>query len=465
MGDPTSQISIPFGTVSGTAGDTTGKTAMRKVYWRIGLVLFFVYVFNYLDRTNIGIAKLKMQPDLGLSEAAFGLGAGLFFIGYVLFEVPSNLILYKVGARLWITRIAVTWGLAAMATAFAEGEWSFYGLRFLLGVAEAGLVPGVILYIAQWIPVASRARMIGMFYLAVPISTLFGAPISTWLMGFEPFGLTGWRFMLIVSGLPSVLIGYAIFKYMTDTPAEANWLTAPEREWLMHTLERERQADEHSAHKLSSTFAAVNDIRVLGFAAIFFSMIIPIYALSFFLPTIIKEMGQGFSTMQIGFITAVPYFFASLGMVLISRSSDRRNERAYHYALFALLGAAGFALAAFNLQGAPVLALIGFSVGAVGCISTLPAFWSAIPELLTGSGAAGGIALICALGNIAGFVSPYMVALVRGEAGDPVRTSAAIIVVALFLVLAAAIMVLVGRSIRRRASGNLELRSLEGTVV
>jgi MFS family permease len=437
---------------SAPADTAIESAAMRRVYARLVVILFFVYIFNYLDRTNIGIAKLRMQPDLGLSEAAFGLGAGLFFIGYVLFEVPSNLILYRVGARLWITRIAVTWGLAAMATAFATGEWSFYALRFLLGIAEAGLVPGVILYITQWIPISHRARVIGLFYLAVPVSTLFGAPLSGWLMGFAPFGLAGWRFMLIVSGLPSVLIGGVIYKYLTDTPAEADWLAPPERRWLINTLAAEREAERAGGHKLSTTRAAAIDPRVLGFGAIFFSMIIPIYALSFFLPSIIKEIGQGaFSTLQIGLITAIPYFFASLGLVLIAWSSDRWNERAWHYSLFALAGAAGFILAAFNLRGAPVLALAGFSLGAIGCISTLSCFWAAIPELLSGSGAAGGLALICALGNIAGFVSPYMVALVRGETGDPVRTAAAIIVVALFLVLAAGIMLLVGRSIRARA--------------
>nr|WP_222532869.1 MFS transporter [Azospirillum sp. 412522] len=427
------------------------RTVMRKVNSRLVLILFITYIFNYLDRTNIGLAKLQMQPDLNLSEAAFGLGAGLFFIGYVLFEVPSNLILYRVGARIWIARIAATWGLAAIATAFAQGEWSFYVLRFLLGVAEAGLVPGVLLYITQWIPTSRRAGVIGLFYLAVPVSTLIGAPFSGWLMGFSPFGLSGWQFMLIIEGVPSILIAWFIFRYLTNTPEEATWLTAEERGWLVRRLARDRAAEGESSHKLGSTLSAAADIRVLGFAAIFFSMVIPIYALSFFLPTILKEMSHGsYSTFQIGWLTAIPYAFASLGLVLIARSSDVRNERVLHYSAFAALGAAGFCLSALTLSTAPVVAFLGFCIGAVGCISTLPSFWATIPELLTGRGAAGGIALICAIGNIAGFVSPYMIALVRGENPDFSRTAIAIVVSGAFLLLAAIIMVLVGRSIRQQ---------------
>ncbi|WP_109474554.1 MFS transporter [Ornithinimicrobium cavernae] len=427
-------------------GSAVERSAMRRITLRLVLLLFVVYIFNYLDRTNIGIAKLHLQPDLGLSEAAYGLGAGLFFVGYVIFEVPSNVILYKVGARLWIARIMVTWGLVAMGMAFVQDEWSFYVLRFLLGVAEAGLVPGVILYLTQWIPSVRRARMIGIFYLAVPLSTVLGAPLSSWLMGFTPFGVDGWRFMFFVEGLPCLFIAVLVLRYLTDRPADADWLSDEERGWLIGELEKEETAESQHGHRVGSLFGALRDVRVLGMSVVYFSMIIPIYALAFFLPTIVDQMGS-YSTLQIGFITAVPYVFASAGLVLLARRSDRLGERTYHYAVPAAVGAAGLVLAAFTLSTSPVLALLGFSLGAIGCISTLPCFWSETPKLLTGMAAAAGIALISSIGNIAGFVAPYMVALIKGEDGSMSGSTNAVLVCGAFLALAAVVMVAVGRSV------------------
>jgi ACS family tartrate transporter-like MFS transporter len=422
------------------------RSTMRRINSRLVLILFAVYIFNYLDRTNIGIAKLHLQPDIGLSEAAYGLGAGLFFVGYVIFEVPSNILLYKVGARLWIARIMVTWGLVAMAMAFVQGEWSFYGLRFLLGVAEAGLVPGVILYLTQWIPSVRRARVIGLFYLAVPLSSVFGAPLSSWLMGFSPWGMEGWRFMFIIEGLPCLILAVVVFKYLTDRPREAYWLAAEQRAWLTRELEQEERSQEGHSHRVGSLVGAMRDPRVLGMSVVYFSMIIPIYALAFFLPTMVKQMGS-FSTLQIGFITAVPYVFASVGLLVLARRSDRLGERVYHYAVPAAVGAAGLVLAALTLSSSPVLALLGFTLGAVGCISTLPCFWSETPKLLTGVAAAAGIALISSIGNIAGFVAPYMVALIKGEQDSGAGSTNAVLACAAFLALAAVVMVVVGRSI------------------
>jgi MFS transporter, ACS family, tartrate transporter len=422
------------------------RSTMRRINGRLVLILFAVYIFNYLDRTNIGIAKLHLQPDIGLSEAAYGLGAGLFFIGYVIFEVPSNLLLYKVGARLWIARIMVTWGLAAMAMALVQGEWSFYALRFLLGVAEAGLVPGVILYLTQWIPAGRRARVIGLFYLAVPLSTVFGAPLSSWLIGFSPWGLEGWRFMFVIEGLPCLFLAVVVFKYLTDRPHQAEWLTADQREWLTGELAQEEQSQSGHTHRVGSLAGALRDPRVLGMSVVYFSMIIPIYALAFFLPAIVKQMGS-YSTLQIGFITAIPYVFASIGLLVLARRSDRLGERVYHFAVPAAVGAAGLVLAAVTLSSSPVLALVGFTLGAVGCISTLPCFWSETPKLLTGVAAAAGIALISSIGNIAGFVAPYMVALIKGEQQSDAGSSNAVLTCAAFLGVAALVMVLVGRSI------------------
>lgn len=423
------------------------RSAMRKITRRLVVLLFFVYIFNYLDRTNIGIAKLELQPDIGLSEAAYGLGAGLFFVGYVIFEVPSNVILYKVGARLWIARIMVSWGLVAMAMAFVQGETSFYILRFLLGVAEAGLVPGVILYLTGWIPSVRRARVIAMFYLAVPLSTVIGAPLSSWLMGFEPFGLTGWRFMFLVEGFPCLILAVLVLPYLTDRPEQADWLSPAERDWIATAMrEEEEQAAGHS-HRVGSLLGAMKDVRILGMSVVYFSMIIPLYALAFFLPTIINQMGT-FSTLQVGLLTALPYVGASVGLVALAIHSDRANERVYHYAVPAAVGTAGLVVAAFTVVSSPAVALIGFTLGAVGCISTLPCFWSEAPKLLTGIAAAAGIALISSIGNIAGFVAPYMVALIKGEDGAASGTTNAILVCAAFLCIAAVTMLAVGRSVR-----------------
>lgn len=431
----------------GSAESELERTTLRRVTRRLAILLFVVYVLNYLDRTNISIAKENMQADIGLSEVAYGLGAGLFFVGYVLFEVPSNLILYKVGARLWITRIMVTWGLAAMGMAFVQDEMSFYILRFLLGVAEAGLVPGVILYLTGWIPSVRRAHLIALFYLAVPLSTVFGAPLSSWLMGFTPFDFPGWRFMFFIEGLPCLFVAALVFFFLTDSPAKATWLEDRQRNWLMSTLAQEhREVD--TSHQPGTLLAAARDIRVLGMALIFFAMVVPIYALAFFLPAIVKQMGS-FSQMEVGFITAIPYVFASIAMVLISRRSDRTGERIYHYVIPAGIGALGLVIAGLSLGSMPVLALIGFTLAAVGCISTLPMFWSITPRLLHGVAAAGGIALVCAIGNIGGFVAPYMVALIRGEKATTLTSSYAILVVAAFLAVAALVMVAIGRSLNR----------------
>lgn len=428
------------------------ESVMSKIMRRPMAVLFIVYILNFLDRTNIGIAKIRMASDLGLSETAYGLGAGLFFIGYILFEVPSNLILYRVGARFWITRIMITWGIVSAAMAFVESERWFYILRFLLGVAETGLVPGVMLYLALWIPNANRAKITALFYLAVPVSTIIGAPISSYLLDVNAFGMVGWRFMFLAEGIPSVLFAIVVWMTLTDKPEEAKWLTETERNWLTGKLKEEKDAQDANAHATSTTFGALKDPLIIGLSVCYFSMVIPLYALSFFLPTIVQQMGAGsYSNLTIGLLTAIPYIFASIGLILISRSSDRKNERTFHYAIPALVGATSLVIAGFTVTSFPIISLIGVGLGAVGCISTLPPLWAQTPKILKGVAIAGGIAIINSVGNIAGFASPYLIGLLRDSATTPeASTLITMCTVAGFLALAGVVMMMVGKGIKTR---------------
>lgn len=429
------------------------NSVMWKIKMRPIAVLFVVYILNFLDRTNIGIAKLRMASDLSLSDTAYGLGAGLFFIGYILFEVPSNLILYKVGARFWITRIMVSWGIISAAMAFVQGETSFYILRFLLGVAETGLVPGVMLYLAMWIPNARKAEITALFYLAVPVATIIGAPISSYLMGIEAFGMAGWRFMFLAEGLPSVFFALAVWFFLDDKPEQAKWLNDSERNWLVTKLKTEQTAQQANTHSTSSLLGSLKDPLVLGMSFCYFAMVIPLYALSFFLPTIVQQMGAGeYSSLKIGFITAIPYVFASIGLIAISKSSDRYNERVWHYSGPALIGALGLALAGYAVSFSPVLALIGISLGAVGCISTLPCVWAQTPLFLRGIAVAAGIAVINSFGNIAGFLSPYLIGILRDNASTPEHgTLFAMLGVAASLAAGAVCMLITGSAILRKS--------------
>jgi len=428
------------------------QSVMKKFTMRPVLILFIVYILNFLDRTNIGIAKLNMSSDLGLSEAAYGLGAGLFFIGYILFEIPSNMILYRVGARFWITRIMISWGIVSAAMAYVQNETWFYILRFLLGVAETGLVPGVLLYLTFWVPQKNRAKIMSYFYLAVPVATIIGAPISSYLMTIDAFGLPGWRFMFLAEGIPSVLMAIGVWFFLTDKPEDAKWLNSEEKKWLIDRLEEDKVNQDSNAHSAGTVLEAIKDPLVIGVSISFFSMVIPLYALSFFLPTIVAQMGKGnYSTLTIGFLTAIPYVFASIGLLLISHSSDKKGERTYHYALPAIFGAIMLAASSFAVNTSPALALLGMSLGAIGCISTLPSLWAQVPFILKGVAIAGGIAVINSFGNIAGFVAPYLIGLLRDNSSTPeVGTQISILSVSAFLLLAGIVMILVGFGIKKR---------------
>jgi ACS family tartrate transporter-like MFS transporter len=386
------------------------RRVVRKAARRLLPLLVLLYLVNYLDRVNVGFAALRMNADLGLSSAAYGLGAGLFFIGYFFFEVPSNVVLHKVGARLWIARIMITWGLVASATAFVQGEVSFYVVRVLLGIAEAGFFPGVLLYLTYWFPRAERARIVALTFLAVPLASVIGSPLSTvliqhgdGLLGFD----AGWRFMFFVEGLPALALGVAVLFLLPSRPSSARWLTSSEATALEEHLAAE---DAREVGSEVPTRQALTDPRVLALSVVYFGIVFGLYVLAFFLPQVIagfqEQFGTTFSLLQVGLVTAVPYAFAAVAMVLWARHSDRTGERALHVAVPAFVGAVAIAAALY--MSSPLAVMVCVTVCAIGVYAAIPVFWQLPTRLLTGVGAAAGIALINSFGNLAGFAAPYV---------------------------------------------------------
>lgn len=379
-----------------------------KVTWRIVPFLMFCYLVAYLDRVNVGFAKLQMSSDLHFSDTVYGFGAGIFFIAYFLVEIPSNIILHRVGARLWMARIMITWGVISSGMAFVTTPTAFYVMRFLLGLAEAGFYPGVILYLSYWYPSHRRGKMFAAFAAAVPLSGLIGGPLSGFVLH-EFSGVmnhAGWQWLFFLEGLPSIAAGIGAIFLLTDGISKARWLTADERELLE---ERIRKDSTHKAnHSLGEVF---RNGRVWLLTAIYFCMICGFYTVGFWLPTLISSTGVK-DPLQVGLLTAIPYGAAAATMLLVSRSADRRRERRWHLAFTAVLGGVGLIMsAAFGDQ--PVLAMIGLTLAAMGGLSTLPMFWSLPTAFLGGSGAAAGIALINSWGNLAGFVSPYLIGFIK----------------------------------------------------
>jgi ACS family tartrate transporter-like MFS transporter len=395
-------VSAPLGEVD--------RRVVRKAARRLLPLLVLLYLVNYLDRVNVGFAALTMNADLGLSSAAYGLGAGLFFIGYFFFEVPSNVVLHKVGARLWIARIMITWGLVASATAFVQGEASFYVVRVLLGIAEAGFFPGVLLYLTYWFPRPERARIVALTFLAVPLASVIGSPLSTvliqhgeGLLGFD----AGWRFMFFVEGLPALVLGVAVLFLLPSRPSSARWLTPAEATALEEHLAAE---DAREVGREVPTRQALTDPRVLALSVVYFGIVFGLYVLAFFLPQVIagfqEQFGTTFSLLQVGLVTAVPYAFAAVAMVLWARHSDRTGERALHVAVPAFVGAVAIAAALY--MSSPLAVMVCVTVCAIGVYAAIPVFWQLPTRLLTGVGAAAGIALINSFGNLAGFAAPYL---------------------------------------------------------
>jgi ACS family tartrate transporter-like MFS transporter len=387
---------------------------MAKVTRRLIPFLFVLYIVAFLDRVNVGFAALQMKADLGFSDAVYGLGAGIFFIGYFVFEVPSNLILERVGPRWWIARIMISWGVISSCMMFVRGEAAFHALRFLLGVAEAGFFPGMILYLTYWFPAAERARAVALFMTATAMAGVVGAPISGALLEMDGIaGLAGWQWLFLLEGLPAVALGFVVLAVLTDRPEHARWLEPREREWLAALLAAERAAV--AGRHGTGLWRAFAQRRVWSLCLLYFALILGIYGVSLWLPQIVAGLAR-MSELAVGLVTAIPYLVASVGMVLVGAHSDRSGERRWHIALPACLGALGLAASAGTDH--PALALAGLSLAALGIWSALGPFWTLPPSFLAGSGAAAGIALINSVGNLGGFVGPYALGLLKQATGD-----------------------------------------------
>jgi len=390
-------------------GDTQEASVYRKVSWRLIPFLMLCYVVAYLDRVNVGFAKLQMLSDLNFSETVFGLGAGVFFLGYFLFEVPSNIALHRVGARVWIARIMITWGLISGAFMFVKTPEMFYFMRFLLGMAEAGFFPGIILYLTYWYPSERRARMVTTFMTAIPVSGIFGGPLSGWVM--ETFsganGWSGWQWMFVIEALPALAMGVAVLLYLDNGIRSAKWLDESEKRLLEERITREAQTKvEHPS--LRAVFA---DRRVWLMSLIYFCCVMGQYGLTFWMPSLIKAAGIK-GVFNIGMFTAIPYTAAVVAMLLLGRSADKHRERRWHLAVPMLLGAVGLTGSALAGDNTGV-AIAFLTLAAAGVISSAPLFWSLPTAFLGGSAAAAGIAAINSVGNLAGFASPYLIGWIR----------------------------------------------------
>lgn len=415
---------------SGESGPDTDRLYAR-ITWRLIPFLFLCYLCAYLDRVNIGFAKLQMSDALGFSDTVYGLGAGIFFIGYFLFEVPSNLLLHRIGARRCISRIMVLWGLISASMAWVDDATTFYVLRFLLGVAEAGFFPGVILYLTYWYPAARRGQVTALFVTAVAISSVIGAPLSGWIMQelHAVHGLAGWQWLFLLEGLPSVGVGVCAYFYLEDRVEDARWLTDEERATASAALAHERGAV--SRHRAWEGLSAP---RVWLLCLVYFSFVLGLYGLNFWLPTMISELGfQGY--FRIGLVSAIPFGVASVAMVLVARRADRQRERRWHIAIPALLGAAGL-VTSVALADQPVLAIVALTVGTCGIFTAIPQTWSLATTFLAGSAAAAGIAFINSVGNLSGFVAPYAMGALKEATGG---TGLGIVLIAGFQVLGAAL--------------------------
>jgi MFS transporter, ACS family, tartrate transporter len=389
------------------------QRTIAKVRTRLVPFLILCYFVAYLDRVNVGFAALTMNKDLGLSATAYGFAAGVFFLAYFLFEVPSNLFLARVGARKWIARIMFTWGIVSGATAFIGGETGFFVVRVLLGIAEAGFFPGIIFYLTLWFPAVYRARIIGSFMAAIPLSTVVGAPISGLLLGLDGYmGMKGWQWMFFLEALPALIMSVVVFFYLTDRPADATWLEPDERAWLEARLEHEHTQRVAVRH-YSVTQALLNP-KVLALSMVYFGAVATNYGLSFFLPQIVKAFGG--SNLRTGFVTTLPYAVGLIGMVWWGHHSDRSGERRYHLAFSLLVASTGIAVS--TLLPDPVMKMTALSIAGFGIFSGLPLFWTLPTAFLSGRASAGAIALINSIGNLAGFAAPFAVGWIKDATGS-----------------------------------------------
>lgn len=417
---------------------------LRKITMRIVPFVMVLYFVAFIDRVNIGFAALTMNKDLGFSPTVFGFGAGIFFLGYFLFEVPSNLVLDKVGARIWIARVMITWGLISGAMAFVQGPNSFYTLRFLLGAAEAGFFPGIILYLSYWFPARQRAAVTAIFMAAAPLSTVLGSPVSGALLEMHGLlGLSGWQWMFIVEAVPALILGVVVLFYMTDRPEKAKWLSDDERNWLMTTMNAESAKKAGTASH--SVWRGLADLRVIALALVYFGTSAGLYTLGIWAPQIIKEFGL--SSLQVGFLNALPGIAAVIAMVLWARHSDRTGERTWHVVGACIIASIGLVLAGF--AGTVVAVLLALSLVNVGISSAKPPLWSMPTMFLSGSAAAAGIATINSIGNLGGFVGPAMIGWIKDLTGS---FQGGLFFVAALLVLSAILTLVLARSQRTSAA-------------
>ena len=388
----------------------------NRIAWRILPFLFVLYVVAFLDRVNVGFAKLQMPADIGLSDMAFGFGAGVFFIGYCLCEIPSNMVLQRVGARFWITRIMITWGLLSIAMLFVKTPNAFYALRFLLGMAEAGFYPGVVLYMTYWFPSYARSQGMAWFNLGIAMAGVLGSPLSGWIMQtFAGYGgMAGWQWLFLLEGLPAVLLGIAVYFYLDDRPGKVHWLTPEQNARVVQQLAAQRQ--EHEAAGASHDFrAAFVNKGLWCLIYVNFALLCGTYGVSVWLP----QIGQGLgvkSLFHTGLIAAIPFAVASVVMVLVSRHSDKTRERRWHGTVCNLVSALGLAFAAY-FHDQPVLSLAGLSLAMSGGLAGFCVLWALPGVLLTGTAAAAGIALIATVGNLGGYASPFMLGWVKQSSG------------------------------------------------
>jgi MFS family permease len=424
-------------------------SAIARARSRLLPFLVLMYVLAFIDRANVGFAKNVLQADTGLSDVAFAFGAGVFFIGYALFEVPSNLLMYRFGARVWMSRIMVTWGIVSACTALVHDATSFYALRVLLGIAEAGFFPGIILFLSNWFPAKARSQTMGAFYFGFPLALLLGSPVSGLLLdASNPFGLHPWQWLFIVEGLAASVAGVATYFYLTDRPADARWLDDAQRDALSHAL---REEDDHKrTHGPASVLAALRDRRVLFFSIIYFTVQISVYGVVFYLPTRIAGLTGGHVGTTVGLITAIPWIAAIAGTFVVTRIADRVGHHRQWAAAMLTLAALGIAASA--MTSSVTLAVIAFCVAAIGFVSVQPLFWTLPTGYLGGAAAAGGIALVNSIGNLGGFVAPNLKGLAERVVGSAQAGMVSLAVVG--LIGAGLLLVLKPASTSGRASGS-----------
>ena len=425
------------------------EQTIKRISKRIIPFLVILFVMAFLDRTNIGFAALHMNDAIGITQTIFGLGAGIFFLGYFIAEVPSNILLHRFGARIWIARIMITWGIIAAMMGFIQNGTQFIVLRFLLGIAEAGFFPGVIFYLTLWFPACYRARVFASFYLGLPIAQIIGAPISVGLMQWgNTLGYEGWRLMYILEGIPSIILGIVCLKYLTNTPKEAQWLSTEQRVWLMNTLEREEREKEKIQDSNLTKGEMIKQVfknpLVWIMAMVYFGITSGSNAMFFFLPSVLESFrntfGMEITLIQNGMLTAIPYAFAAVGMILWSRRSDRKQERYKHGACAALMAAIAITIALVVNQ--PWAIIVGFIFLAIGVFSAINIFWTLPGQTLTGVGAAAGIGLINSVGNLSGFTGPYLTGYLYTTTGN---YTIAFLVIASFVAMGGLGLLLLGK--------------------